>query len=188
MILADAAEQLLHRLPPGERERLDGLPDVMRELRMEAERARERMGQLPEGDERARAAERLATSVAALDGVRLELLRLGAGLAPTSGLTAQIRAALQLGEDVDARLGALRQLERMLGVHHPSPRPREIARHLGRSTRRRHPAQRGEEAVGLRRAQQQHEPLLVGTYTAWCGSVSDTSAFSPFLSRNHPAL
>jgi len=116
VILAEAAEQMLHALPPAERERLDGLPDVLRELRREAERARERMVRLPEGDERIRAAERLATSVAALDGVRLELLRLGAGLAPTSGLTAQIRAALQLGEDVDARLNTIRQLESMLGT------------------------------------------------------------------------
>ena len=122
LILADAAEQMLHALPPAERDRLDGLPDVIRALRMEAERARERMVQLPQGDERVRATERLATSVAALDGVRLELVRLGAGLAPTGGLTAQIQAALQLGDDVDARLVALRQLERMLGAA-PAPTP-----------------------------------------------------------------
>ena len=119
VILADAAEQMLHRLPPAERERLGGLPDVIRQLRTEAERARERVGRLPEGAERADAAERLAASVAALDGVRLELLRLEAGLAPTGGLTAQLEAALQLGEDVDARLGAMRQLERLLGAAPP---------------------------------------------------------------------
>ena len=77
------------------------------------------MGRLPEGAERADAAARLAASVAALDGVRLELLRLEAGLAPTGGLTAQLEAALQLGEDVDARLGAMRQLERLLGAAPP---------------------------------------------------------------------
>ena len=71
---------------------------------------------MPEGDERVRANERLATSVAALDGVRLELLRMGAGLAPTGGLTAQIKAALQLGEDVDTRLRAIRQLEQVLAA------------------------------------------------------------------------
>jgi len=116
VILADAAEQMLHALPPAERERLDGLPDVISALRAEAERARERLTRLPEGDERVRANERLATSVAALDGVRLELLRLGAGLAPTGGLTAQIKAALQLGEDVDTRLRAIRQLEQVLAA------------------------------------------------------------------------
>ncbi len=119
VILADAAEQMLHRLPPAERERLGGLPDVIRQLRMEAERARERVGRLPDGAERAGAAERLAASVAALDGVRLELLRLEAGLAPTGGLTAQLEAAIKLGEDVDARLGAMRQLERLLGAAPP---------------------------------------------------------------------
>ncbi len=119
VVLADAAEQMLRALPPGERERLDGLPDVIRELRMAAERARERMAMVPEGNERRQASERLATSVAALDGVRLELLRLRTGLAPTAGLTDQLKAALQLGEDVDARLSAIRQVERMLGSTTP---------------------------------------------------------------------
>lgn len=119
VVLADAAEQMLRALPPGERERLDGLPDVIRELRVEAERARERMAIVPEGAERHRASERLAIAVAALDAVRLDLVRLGAGLAPTGGLTAQVKAAVQLGEDVDARLSAIRQLEG--GLHASTP-------------------------------------------------------------------
>ncbi len=137
VVLADAAEALLDALPAPDREALAALRPAIRGLEAEAVLLRQRARELDEvlaaagaaeparleavRGRRAEVGERLATSVAALEGIRLDLLTLRAGIRPTGGLTAHLEAALRLGEDVDARLAAARDLQRLLGPEGRTP-------------------------------------------------------------------
>jgi serine/threonine-protein kinase len=68
---------------------------------------------------RTAAASRLADSVAALEGIRLDLLRLHAGAGDLAPLTTLIDAARVLGEDVNRLAAAQREVDAAL-VRRPS--------------------------------------------------------------------
>ncbi len=69
--------------------------------------------------ERDRAAQRLATAVAALENIRLDLLRLSAGVGTVNQVSADLTAARQLGAEVDAMLAGRREVEALLAA--PAP-------------------------------------------------------------------
>jgi predicted Ser/Thr protein kinase len=64
--------------------------------------------------ERDGAARRLASSVAALENIRLDLLRLTAGAGTVDQLSADLSAALQIGTEIDAALAGRAEVERLL--------------------------------------------------------------------------
>ncbi len=73
--------------------------------------------------ERERVAQRLATSVAALENIRLDLLRLSAGVGTVDQISADLTAARQLGADVDAMVAGRREVEALLAPPPPPPPP-----------------------------------------------------------------
>jgi len=101
---ADATELVLGRsalaayeaLPPAERAQVGDVPAVVRRLEAEAEALRAR-GQT---------GERLAETVAALENVRLALLRLRSGTGSVGDITTWLERAREIGEYVDRRLEA----------------------------------------------------------------------------------
>jgi predicted Ser/Thr protein kinase len=60
------------------------------------------------------AANRLAEAVAALENIRLDLLRLKAGAGTIDQLSADLSAALDIGAQIDATLGGRAEVERLL--------------------------------------------------------------------------
>jgi len=70
--------------------------------------------------ERDRVAQRLATSVAALENIRLDLLRLSAGVGTVDQISRDLTAARQIGADVDAVLAGQREVQALLA---PPPPP-----------------------------------------------------------------
>jgi hypothetical protein len=60
------------------------------------------------------AGRRLATAVAALENIRLDLLRLKAGAGSVDELTADLSAARRLGKDIDDAVAARREVEELL--------------------------------------------------------------------------
>jgi len=93
--IARAADQLFLALPPAQREQLGDVPGVINRLEAEALASHG-------GDETA--VEREASAVAALESLRLDLLRLSAGGAPKGELTRDLDRAAHIGEEIDARL------------------------------------------------------------------------------------
>jgi serine/threonine-protein kinase len=108
--LGNAAQELFERLPPALRERFDDVPEVLHKLERAAALLRAR-GADPGG------VERLPATLAALESIRLDLLRLGAGASTGDELTADLEAAREVGERVNALLDAHRELDR------PTPTP-----------------------------------------------------------------
>ncbi len=121
--LGVAASELFAALPKAYREQLAGLPSLVEALEARAAAARaeiEALGLLVPaagGDAQVLAARRtaasahLAESVAALESVRLDLLRLHAGAADLAPLTTLIDAARLLGEDVHRLAEAQREVQ-----------------------------------------------------------------------------
>jgi serine/threonine-protein kinase len=117
-----AASELFAALPKAYREQLHELPAVVASLEARAADARAEMevvaAMAPSGSadaavlaERKRvAAAQLAESVAALEGLRLDLLRLHAGASDLQPLTTLIDAARQIGEDIDRLAEAQREV------------------------------------------------------------------------------
>jgi serine/threonine-protein kinase len=103
--LGHAAEQLFAALPAAQRERLGDVPTLIAKLEADALALRERAAEPGAG-------ERLATAVAALETLRLDLLRLHAGSGTIDELTQDIEAARQLGEEIDIEIEARREVER----------------------------------------------------------------------------
>jgi eukaryotic-like serine/threonine-protein kinase len=121
VIIADAARDILHALPDPDR-RLVGVEQLLTRLEADAAVLRRRLGALDEaaghmgaagstrhGDlardlESARraATERLGTTVSAMENLRLDLLRLRAGIGSTDGLTEDLEAVRDLAARVDA--------------------------------------------------------------------------------------
>lgn len=60
------------------------------------------------------AAERLAAAVAALENIRLDLLRLKAGAGTVDELTSDLSAARRIGEEIDATLAGPEETEALL--------------------------------------------------------------------------
>jgi len=112
IVSADPTELVLGRsvlaawdaLPEAEREAVKEVPRVVARLEREAEvlRAKGETG------------ERLAETVAALENVRLALLKLRAGSGTVGDLTLWLERAREIGEAVDARVAAEREVKGML--------------------------------------------------------------------------
>jgi eukaryotic-like serine/threonine-protein kinase len=122
--LGVAASELFAALPTEYREQLSELPAVVAALEARAAEARAEMdvvaAMAPSGSENAdvlaarkqKAAAYLAESVAALEGLRLDLLRLHAGTGDLQPLTTLIDAARLVGEDLGRLAEAQLEAER----------------------------------------------------------------------------
>ena len=137
LALGMAAEQLYDTLPKETRRQLRDLPDVVHRLEQDAQRMRARLEELQEalGDaghsgradpaigarharivadlsaERDLVQQRLKDAVAALETIRLNLLRLHAGTGSVRSLTTDLGLARELARDIDAHVEGLREVE-----------------------------------------------------------------------------
>jgi hypothetical protein len=80
------------------------VPEVIGRLERDAERLRAR------GD----AGEQLETAVAALENVRLGLLKVKAGVGTMEDLTLDLERANEIGDKIDAELAARREVRELL--------------------------------------------------------------------------
>jgi hypothetical protein len=136
--LGRATDHLFAALPKASRRELAALPDAVRRLEADAGKLRESLTALDDqlivfergGDaldddrrghvadelraSRALAAERLALTVAALENIRLDLLRLQMGSAGIESVTASLDAARSIGEQISDSLLAQGEVERLL--------------------------------------------------------------------------
>jgi hypothetical protein len=125
LALGHVALALFEALPSSERDALPDLPRVVRSLEEKAHRMRRRLEQPSQAPElaakRAATQQRLAETVAALETIRLGLLRLRAGAGTVVGLTADLAAALQIGEATDRLLKAGKEVSALLEKSSPAP-------------------------------------------------------------------
>ena len=124
--LGVAAAELYAALPNAYREQLDELPAIVASLEARAAEARAEMEVLaalapsgPEADllaaRRQAAQEHLAESVAGLESIRLDLLRLHAGASDLAPLTTLMEDARRMGEDLNRLAEAQREVEDAAG-------------------------------------------------------------------------
>ena len=113
LALGRAADALFDALPAHDRARLGDVPALVDRLQADALALRAR------ADDPAAAA-RLQTAVAALEAVRLDLLRVHAGSRSIDDLTRSVDAARALGARVDAELAARDEVARLL-LREPTP-------------------------------------------------------------------
>jgi hypothetical protein len=112
MVSADPTELVLGRsvlaaygtLPEAEREQVRDVPAVAERLEKEAEALRSR----------GRTGERLAETVAALENLRLALIKLRAGTGTVGDLTTWLERAREIGEYVDRRVAAEGEVKALL--------------------------------------------------------------------------
>ena len=140
LTLGMAAEQLFDTLSKEQRQALGDVPSLLHRLQDDAQVLRKRHDDLQEAlaeagdpsDERfaeARAARdeihaKLGDAVAALETIRLNLLRLHAGSATVEGLTTHLGLAVEVSEEVERLVAAHRDVNRMLEFpRQPSPTP-----------------------------------------------------------------
>jgi hypothetical protein len=152
--LGRATDHLFEALPKESRRELAALPETVRRLEADAGRLRdsivklddqlavfERGGETLAGDERARvaaelratratAAQRLATTVAALESIRLDLLRLQMGAAGIESVTASLEAARGIGDRIAESLEAQAAVEALLRDPSASPGDRAVPQPL----------------------------------------------------------
>ncbi|MDH3497558.1 MAG: serine/threonine protein kinase [Gemmatimonadota bacterium] len=102
LALGKAAGDLFRALPPGQQARLADVPSLIRRLEADALALRADATD-PETNGR------LATAVAALETLRLDLLRLHAGTGTLDELTRNLEAARRIGDEVDAALAGQRE-------------------------------------------------------------------------------
>lgn len=143
VLVGAAAASLFQALPRGVQKEFAELPRVVRQLETRARELRARRKQMElfatdaarpvgaareqPGVERLRAdtveelgaarsavERKLATTIAALETIRLDLLRLHAGRGSTADLTAALNAATSIGDDVSATLAGRASVERLL--------------------------------------------------------------------------
>ncbi len=138
IVLASAADQLFEGLPSAVRRRVPDVPAVIQHLQRDAEALRKRetalrdvlarvdigvsaptdSGRRQVGVEieaaRAKAQSRMESAVAALENIRLDLLRLHAGVGSHDELTADLEHAREIADLVDAELAASDDVERLL--------------------------------------------------------------------------
>lgn len=137
VMLGRAADAILARLPDAVRADLGSLPSAMAALAEEATRLRGRASELSAEGRRLRLHQypaaaiedvereqavvqaRLGTAIAALEGVRLDLLRLEAGRTLPGALTEQLEAVRELHRRVDA----VADVQRALHPLRPEPTP-----------------------------------------------------------------
>jgi eukaryotic-like serine/threonine-protein kinase len=124
--LGVAAAELYAALPKAYREQLEELPALVASLEAQAAEARAELEALAamaasESDAAVLAVRRdgakahLAESVAALEGIRLDLLRLHAGASDLAPLTTLMDAARRIGEDLNRLAEAQREAEGAAG-------------------------------------------------------------------------
>jgi serine/threonine-protein kinase len=125
--LGVAAAELFAALPKAYREQLAELPAIVEALEARAAEARAEVevvaALVPKGSAEAEvlaarkqaAAAHLGESVAALEGIRLDLLRLHAGAGDLAPLTTLMDAARSIGEDLDRLAQAQREVEDATG-------------------------------------------------------------------------
>jgi len=124
--LGVAAAELFEALPSAYREQLEELPAIVASLEAQAVAARAEMEVLAamapsESDAAVLAARRdaakahLADSVAALESIRLDLLRLHAGASDLAPLTTLMDDARRIGEDLSRLAEAQREVEDAAG-------------------------------------------------------------------------
>jgi eukaryotic-like serine/threonine-protein kinase len=120
--LGVAAAELFEALPSAYRDQLDDLPAIVASLEAHAAEARAEMevlaAMVPSGLDaevlaarRNAAKEHLAESVAALETIRLDLLRLHAGASDLAPLTTLMDAARRVGDDLNRLAEAQREVE-----------------------------------------------------------------------------
>jgi tRNA A-37 threonylcarbamoyl transferase component Bud32 len=143
--LGRATDHLFEALPKESRRELAALPETVRRLEADAGRLRESIVKLDdqlalfergsetlEGEERSRvagelrgtrttAAQRLATTVAALESIRLDLLRLQMGATGIESVTASLEAARSIGDRIAESLEAQAAVEALLRDPSASP-------------------------------------------------------------------
>jgi len=137
--LGRATDHLFEALPKASRRELAALPDTVRRLESDAGKLRQSMAHLDDqlavfdhqsdalagSDERAHlaeelratravAAQRLATTVSALESIRLDLLRLQLGSAGIESVTASLDAATRVGDQIEEAIAAQDAVERIL--------------------------------------------------------------------------
>ena len=120
--LGVAASELYAALPKAQREQLAELPAIVGQLEAKAAEARaeiDLVAAMPASETLAsrkeRAAAQLAESVAALESIRLDLLRLHAGAGDLAPLTTLMDAAREIGEDLGRLAEGQREAERAAG-------------------------------------------------------------------------
>jgi predicted Ser/Thr protein kinase len=132
VLLGRAAEGLFEQLSKDQRARVADVPAVLKRLERVAVSLRARRDELTKaladvgepggaagrsalvselGAAKAGAERRLADAVTALENLRLDLLRLRAGVGHSDGLTASLEEAKLLGESVDAELAGRAEVE-----------------------------------------------------------------------------
>lgn len=122
--LGVAAGELYAALPSAFREHLRDLPGIVQLLEARAAEARADLAVVaamaPSGDDaavlaarRTTARQHLADSVAALEGIRLDLLRVHAGATDLAPLTTVMEAARRVGEDLQRLADAQREVDRV---------------------------------------------------------------------------
>ncbi len=104
LVLGRAVTEIYDGLPSDVRHRLGDVTGVISRLEEDAEELRRR------GD----TGERLTEAVAALENVRLGLLRLRAGVGSVDDLTEHIERAQEIGERIDAELAGRREVREAL--------------------------------------------------------------------------
>jgi serine/threonine-protein kinase len=135
-----AAEQLYETLPKETRRQLRDLPDVVHRLEDDAQRTRRRLEELQDAlggakthsadpsigarhdrifadltAERELVQQRLADAVAALETIRMNLLRLHAGTGSVHSLTTDLGLAREVAKGIDLLLQGQREVEEELG-------------------------------------------------------------------------
>jgi serine/threonine-protein kinase len=105
LVLGRAAVDVFNSLPHEVRTQFPDAPRVIHRLEHGAEALRQRAGA---GDE-------LADTVAALENVRLGMLRVQAGSATVADLTLYLEQAREIGERVDAQIAGREEVKELLG-------------------------------------------------------------------------
>ncbi|MDB4882503.1 MAG: hypothetical protein JWL95_1269 [Gemmatimonadetes bacterium] len=145
--LGRATDHLFEALPKASRRELAALPEAVRRLEGDAGKLRDSIVKLDDqlamferGDDalhdrertrvadelratRALAAQRLASTVAALESIRLDLLRLQMGSAGIESVTASIDAARRIGDQIGEAVSAQDEVERLLREVSAPPAP-----------------------------------------------------------------
>ncbi len=117
VLIAAAVSDLFARLPHHLQSRFADVPAVIHRLETEAERLRARQDSSgpASAEARAQTRERLGTAVAALESLRLDLLRLESGIGTPDDLTATFERARAISDAVDAQIRAAADVDAMLG-------------------------------------------------------------------------
>jgi serine/threonine-protein kinase len=109
--LAAGANALFEAMPKDLQQRFSEIPRVLERLEVQAGRLR--------GSGADREGEKLASTLAAIEHLRLDLLRLKAGADTQHDLTADLEAARQVGARIDELMDAFREVD--AGMRTPTP-------------------------------------------------------------------